>query len=213
MFPAVSSFMCEESHKGSKVQMLGWQGESGEVVTFDTPLAMPRGEPLEGWMCAVEATMHATLRARSKAALKGSAVLSVADWVGGFPRQAVLLVDQVVWTDMVHATLHEVSQGQTSALRGLYEQHVSRVDFLAHCLQRLNCEPVPPPPSPPPSEGRARSAAAAVAEGGTEGGAAEGGDHVDTIECAGMSSDGQLKTAAERRIEAAEQARSAETAW
>jgi len=56
---------------------------------------------------------------------------------------------------------------------------------------------------------------AAVAEG-TEGGgdAAAGGDGVGTtIEGAGMSGDGKLKTAAERRIEAAEEARAAETAW
>jgi hypothetical protein len=34
--------------------VLGWHGVSGETVLFDSPLAKPRGEPLERWMREVQ---------------------------------------------------------------------------------------------------------------------------------------------------------------
>jgi hypothetical protein len=64
----------------------------------------------------------------------------------------------------------------------LYEQHVARVDFLAHCLQRLACEPVPPPPPPPLRATRVEGERNDDDDGDDDGGAGmSGGCHVPTV--------------------------------
>jgi hypothetical protein len=123
IFPAVRCFLAEDVGKDAsslsmpRVQVLAWQGMSGEVVHLYPPLVADTQQSVEKWLLLLEETLHTHMRAQAKLALKGTATMAVRDWVAAFPAQSILLTDQIVWTDLVHGALHDISMVRVYVIR------------------------------------------------------------------------------------------------
>ncbi|KAK3233895.1 hypothetical protein CYMTET_55825, partial [Cymbomonas tetramitiformis] len=131
VLPGVQSLVVELHSDGRSLSVIALQSSSWEVVQFTSPVVAPKETGMEEWLRLVDESLRVTVRQLSKACLKGSATMWVSEWVSSFPRQCVLLADQVVWTDSVHAALYDATTGERGALRGLLEQNVARVESLS----------------------------------------------------------------------------------
>ncbi|GIM10487.1 hypothetical protein Vretimale_14028, partial [Volvox reticuliferus] len=129
-------------------------GCNGEVCTLRQPVATqaPGSAPLriETWLPALEAELRSSLAAHTRDCLLACGYMSPDVWVASFPSQSVMLVDAVVWTQTVTATLERTAQGERAALRNLLDQSVLRLETMARQL-------------------RGAMVAAAAAPGGTHG--------------------------------------------
>lgn len=112
-------------------------GRHGEVCALKAPLPVPANAPLrlEAWLPQLEAELRRSLLAHTRDCVAACGQMHPDQWVSSFPSQCVMLVDAVVWTQSVAASLGRAAQGERAVMRTLLDQSVLRLEGIARQLR------------------------------------------------------------------------------
>lgn len=121
-------------------------------MLLDAPVSSTKDQTWDVWLRELEEAARTSLRHQCKASLKGSASMLVSEWVGAFPRQCSLLVDQVS-RPRAHSSddASEVClRNQARSERALSVHTLWRYDAVVAGARSLRTMGMTPPhPSPP----------------------------------------------------------------
>jgi len=91
-----------------KDEVYGMLSAEGEDVDFITKIDVNAGDKkgnVEKWMLEIETIMRKTLRQLCSESLKDYAKTKRTTWVGNWPGQIILAVDQIDWTSGVENSI------------------------------------------------------------------------------------------------------------